>query len=220
MRLIVRFLIWLARKLSGESSTKSKEHSSQFEVEKKFRLSSKEAQDLPAKLIDEGFRYFRKQDMTDTFLPAKEESDMIRVRDLTDESGSRIILTLKKWTVVDGERVRQERETESLDPVTRECLLDLGMRLAKDDLISFSKVRVEYQKRVDGRVVTVALDEVEGLGANSGSYIEVEVLAKRKEDVKQASAQVDEIARFLLGDDREMASSYMEMLQKHHANSP
>ena len=221
MRLVVRFLFWLARKLSGESSSAAGKgaEKSQFEVERKYRLASSEAESLPGKLMENGFRYFRKQVMTDTFIPAEEESDMIRVRDLTEEGKSQIILTLKKWVMVEGERVRQEREVDSLDPVTRACLLSLGTRIAKGDLISFSKTRVEYQKRVDGRVVTVALDDVEGLGANSGPYMEVEVLAKREEDVKQASAKVDETAEFLLGESREVASSYMEMLKEHHAKS-
>lgn len=214
MRLLVKFLFWLARSLSGGSGAKGKSDSStQIEVERKYRISSEEFASLPGLLKREGFRFYRKQDMTDTFIPAKVESDMIRIRDLTSDGCDSSVLTLKKWIDVEGERVRQERETESLDPVVRDCLLEMGSRLADDALLTISKKRDEFQAERNGKTVTVALDQVEGLGAYSGSYMEVEVLAKHKDDVKQALVCVEEFAELLLGEVRETAPSYKEMLR-------
>lgn len=211
MRLVLGLIVWFVKTLTGKQSESA---STQLEVERKYHVSKETFESLPDRLNSSGFRYYRTQEMTDTFIPAQEDSEMIRIRDLTDEESSRSVLTLKKWISVDGESVRQERETESLDPVARDCLLEMGSRIAKDALNSFSKVRVEYRKRVDRKTVTVALDQVEGLGAYSGPYVEVEVLAKRKEDVKQALECVEEIAVLLLGQELETAPSYREMLKK------
>ena len=216
MRLFFGLVVWFVKTLTGKQAAQASE---QIEVERKYRLSENEFEALPGLLESSGFRYFRTQEMTDTFIPAQESSEMIRIRDLSDEDGNRSVLTLKKWITVDGESVRQERETESLDPVARDCLLEMGSRLAKDALLTFSKERVEYRKRKDRKTVTVALDRVEGLGAFSGPYVEVEVLAKRKEDVKQALDCVDEIAGMLLGDGKELAPSYREMLKQSLLNS-
>lgn len=216
MRLLLGIFIWLLKRL-GFEPLKKPDKSSQIEVEKKFRLKDSEIEKMPGFLEKSGFRAGGKQHMTDTFVPANEQSEMIRIRDLTVEEHSSSVLTLKRWIEVDGERVRQERETESLDPVARDCILEMGSRLAKDALLTLSKERVEYGSVRDGRAVTVALDTVDGLGAFSGSYMEVEVLASHEDEVGQALEVVDSVALELLGEKRETSPSYRDMLKESRA---
>lgn len=211
MELLYKVIVWFFKRL-GLGDSQKVDKSSCIEVERKYRLSPEEFDSMPGLSESSGFRFQHKQDMTDTFVPAALDSEMIRIRDIASEGKETSVLTLKKWIEVDGERVRQERETESLDPVARGCILEMGSRLAKDALLTFSKERVEYQARKDGNTVTIALDEVHGLGAFSGPYLEVEVLASRPEDVKQALQTVEKIAFDLLGESRETTPSYREML--------
>ncbi|MEZ4545506.1 MAG: CYTH domain-containing protein [Cyanobacteriota/Melainabacteria group bacterium] len=150
-------LTWLLKKLRFGQSEDGHGSSSQFEVERKYRLSQEEFDDLPSILRRSGYHFHREQQMTDTFIPALEQDDMIRIRDIRSQGKDSSVLTLKKWTVVEGERVRRERETESLDPVARDCLLEMGTRLATEALLSFSKKRVEYRGERDGKTVTIAL---------------------------------------------------------------
>lgn len=220
MRLILAMLTWLLKKLRFGQSEDGHGSSSQFEVERKYRLSQEEFDDLPSILKRSGYHFHREQQMTDTFIPALEQDDMIRIRDIRSQGKDSSVLTLKKWTVVEGERVRRERETESLDPVARDCLLEMGSRLATEALLSFSKKRVEYRGERDGKTVTIALDQVDGLGAYSGPYLEVEVLSHQESEVGEALACVEKVAFELLGGEREMSMSYMEMLKLSRAETP
>tara|TARA_Y100001978_G_C23548557_1_gene363353 strand:- start:13 stop:666 length:654 start_codon:yes stop_codon:yes gene_type:complete len=213
MRLLLGIFVWLLKKL-GFEPLKQSVKSSQFEVERKFRLKDSERDMMPQLLKKSGFSYREEQFMTDTFVPASDPSELIRIRDLRVAEKTTSILTLKRWIEVDGERVRQERETESLDPVARDCILEMGSRLAKDALPTLSKERVEYGGVRNGRAVTVTLDTVDGLGAYSGSYMEVEVLAGRSDEVSQALELVDSIAFELLGEQRETSPSYRDMMKE------
>lgn len=93
-------------------------------------------------------------------------------------------------------------------------------RLATEALLSFSKKRVEYRGERDGKTVTIALDQVDGLGAYSGPYLEVEVLSHHESEVGEALACVEKVAFELLGAEREMSMSYMEMLKLSRAETP
>lgn len=216
MNLLSGVLRWLLRFLQRLNLSKGKEASFQFEVERKYRLSEKEMSNLPGVLTESGFDRVPEVEITDTFIPAEVESDMIRIRDIVGRDGKSTVLTMKTWVEVEGGREREERESDPFDALTRGCFLSLGRRLAGGDLLSFSKRRTEFRKRrYRGELsVTVALDRVTGLGSYSGPYLEVEVIARRQEDVAGARSLVEDVTAELLGDaNREVAPSYMEMLR-------
>ncbi|MBZ0185141.1 MAG: CYTH domain-containing protein [Candidatus Obscuribacterales bacterium] len=214
MDILTGAIRWLLRLLKRLSLSKTKEVSFQFEVERKYRLSEKEMSDLPERLLAAGFGRATEVEITDTFIPAEVESDMIRIRDIVDRDGKSTVLTMKTWVEVEGGREREERESEPFDELTRSCFLALGRRLAGCDLLSFFKRRTEYRRREGRLLVTVALDQVEGLGEFSGPYLEVEVIANRQEIVVEARSLIEAVVRELLADaSREAAPSYMEMLR-------
>jgi len=209
------FLPWLTRrfkKLMAEAKSyeTARPH---FEVERKYRMSQAEFEDMPKRLRSLGFTRKSLAHIVDTFLPAEKDGDMIRLRDETVDELTTTVITLKQWVEVDGEQERKERESDPIDGVTRDCLMNVGQRLAKSELMSFSKDRTTYSGYRDKRTVTVALDNVYGLGEYSGTYLEVELIVERQEDVAQARAYVESFAAELLGEKRETAMSYMEMLK-------
>lgn len=187
---------------------------SQFEVERKFSLTTAERKDLPAKLLALGYRFAGQAYMVDTFVPAEVEGDMIRVRRETMNDRTKVLLTRKTWEQVGGERERKEHE-EEISPLVEATLLDVGRRLKGGDLLSFSKERDFYTRTIDGRKVTVSIDTVDGLGEYSGLYMEIELLISRKCDVKAARESIKQVLKDVLGDEREFVQmSYMEMLKR------
>jgi len=210
LRLVVRFL----RSFTGSIKNQNRPH---FEIERKYRISQEEFERLPVRLHTEGFVREDRVSMTDTFIPAEHEGETIRLREQISESGKTVtILTIKQWVDVAGGRERQEAESEGIDSTTRECLLALGRRLnsGKGDLLSYSKARTTYSAFKKRYPVIAAFDQVSGLGDYSGHYMEIEVLVNSESEVSRAREFVESFARELLGEEREMAMSYSEMLRR------
>ncbi|MDZ4837841.1 MAG: CYTH domain-containing protein [Candidatus Melainabacteria bacterium] len=214
---LFQFLLWpwLNRKFKDFSAASAKDNSQpHFEVERKYGLSKEEFDGMPGRLRALGLS--KKSDATilDTFIPAEIDGDMIRVRDETSNAITVTVITLKEWVDVDGSRERKERESGPIDTISRETFLALGRRLAGTELMSFSKERATFSGYRDKRKVTVALDLVSGLGTYSGTYLEIELIVERQEDVAEARAFVEKFAVELIGSEREFAMSYMEMLKR------
>lgn len=215
------FLPWLTRKFKGLAAAYSAETAKKphFEVERKYPVSQEEFHKLPGRLRDLGFSRKSRATILDTFLPAENEGDMVRLREETIDGLTVTVITLKQWVDVNGERERKERESDPIDAVTKDCLMSLGRRLATEPLMSFSKDRTTYSGRRDKRQVTVALDVASGLGSYSGNYLEVELIVERQEDVADARTFVETFVKELIDSERECAISYMEMLKRSRKES-
>lgn len=205
---------WLTRKFQKLVNAGTKEKRSHFEVERKYQLSREEFDRMPSRLRALGFSKKSCATIVDTFIPAENEGDMIRVRDETLDGLTTSVVTLKQWVDVAGSRERKERESDPIDAIARETFLALGRRLAGSELMSFSKERSAFRGYRDKRSVTVAVDLVSGLGQYSGTYLEIELIVERQEEVAEARAFVEKFAGELIGLEREFAISYMEMLKR------
>ncbi|MBX9670100.1 MAG: CYTH domain-containing protein [Candidatus Obscuribacterales bacterium] len=219
MGLIAKLIQWLLfpilakrfRDLGNvKKSTFTRPH---FEVERKYQISEAEFEKLPHRLRALGFARSSKATIADSFVPAEKDGDMIRVRDEVSGESTKTVITLKEWEEVSGGRERKERESEPIDDVARDCVVALGRRLKKGELMSFSKERTTYSGFRNRRNVTVALDIASGLGQYSGTYLEIEVIVERHDEVAAARAFVEDFVVELLGSKRENAISYMEMLK-------
>lgn len=187
-----------------------------FEVERKFAISDAEFKSLPATLRSRGFRPAGQAFMVDTFIPAAVEGDMIRLREETMNDKTHTVLTLKRWVQVAGNKEREETPDEVLSDVVRDCLIEVGTRLKGGDLSHFSKDRDHFESLTeDGRKVVVTLDTTHGLGQYDGHYMEIELLVPVGGDVVAARQYIQDLAKDLLGDEREFVKlSYMEMLKR------
>jgi adenylate cyclase class IV len=206
---------WLTRKFKNLAAAANADNiRPHFEVERKYQLSREEFDGMPARLRALGFSKSSDATILDTFVPAEVDGDMIRVRDETSNGATSTVITLKEWVDVDGRRERKERESDPIDSISREAFLALGRRLANADLMSFSKERATFRGYRDKFRVTVALDQVSGLGRYSGTYLEVELIVDRQEGVAEARSFVEKFAVEVIGAEREFAISYMEMLKR------
>jgi adenylate cyclase class IV len=183
-----------------------------FEVERKYRLKPEELDDVSTRLAALGFTLARRIEMTDQFLPVKVEGEMLRVRDENIGGALHTLLTIKEWVEISGSKERRETEG-NLSPVMRSFLLFLGRLIRGKALLSFSKLRLDHESPSYKKSV-VALDNVEGLGENSGHYAEIEVLVPQDGGVESARAQIAALARALFNEEREpVKMSYMDMLK-------
>lgn len=200
---------WLRKLMSGIIHGKKEN----FEVERKFPISMTERQKLPAKLRTMGFSHAGQVFMHDHFLPTEVEGDMCRVRDETMDDRTKHLFTKKTWVQIAGSKERKERE-ETISTMLREVLLDFGRRMTGKDLPEFKKERDMYTRVDAGRVVTVALDLVEGLGQFDGPYMEIELLISNEADVPGARESIYRLVEEILAESREETKhSYMEMLK-------
>ncbi|MBS1996301.1 MAG: CYTH domain-containing protein [Cyanobacteria bacterium SZAS LIN-2] len=202
-----------ARRRQAKPAPKtSNDKGTNFEVERKFRLKPEELDAVKQRLADMGFSLSQRIEMTDRFLPVKVDGEMLRVRDETVAGKTHTVLTMKEWVIVSGGKERSETEGH-LSPLSRAFLLFLGRLIRGRALLQFSKLRLDHTSPGHAHVI-VALDEVEGLGVNSGHYAEIEVLVPQNGDVESARAEIVSLARRLFNEEREpVKQSYMDMLK-------
>lgn len=195
------------------------ENKTHLEVERKFRLFDGEIDQLELRLPRCGFTPIGEVTMTDTFLPAMKDEDMIRIRVESEGEVRRRILTLKDWVMIDGERERREQEGE-IGLFAGMLLRLVGRLVDRDKPLSFSKVRRSYSSQSgpgtgsDVQVV-VSVDRVTGLGVYSGAYLEVEIIVAIGGDVKAARERIRTEVFELLGENRDFVPrSYLDMLKE------
>lgn len=186
-----------------------------FEVERKFALGEHEVGTIPARLQDLGFRYAGTAAMTDTFLPAAADGEMMRVRQETlDEEPMRTLLTFKKWVATSTGKERQETERQVGSSVGALWKL-LGRMVGGQPLLSFSKKRKLFDGKLANADAVVSIDEVDGLGSYSGFYMEVEVIVPLDGDVAVFRDRIFELVHNIFGASRaDIKQSYMDMLVK------
>jgi predicted adenylyl cyclase CyaB len=187
-----------------------------YEVERKYRLSRQEYAEMPTRLKERlQFEWLRDVVEADTFLPAEKPGDMIRIRDEKGDQATQYFLTQKTWVEVMNGKERREQEDDITSGV-RDCMIAVTERLNAQPLKRLSKKRSFYQRILpEGHKVTIVLDEVANLGANSGNYMEIEILVTADEDVSSARQKIAELAKILLDEDREpWAKSYKQMLDE------
>lgn len=185
-----------------------------LEVERKYRLTESECDSLPEILRSFGFVPAGYVNMTDTFLPIRDDSEMLRVREEEENGVRHTLLTLKSWLrTPDGGKERQETETQISD-FARRALLACGHWLSGSALLSFSKSRCTFDGSLSGLVAKASIDRVSTLGKYSGCYLEVEILVPTGVDVTPARKQIAEFVAALLREAREpVALSYRDMLK-------
>lgn len=219
-RLFKRLARFILRSSTPKEEASPKLH---LEVERKFRLFDGEKDSLLRRLSDGGFALVGEVTMTDTFLPAEKDGDMIRIRVESEGEERHRVLTLKDWVTIDGERERREEEGE-IGLLASVALRLVGRLVEGASPLSFSKVRRSYSSKQTGagtgpdvRVV-VSVDQVTGLGVYSGDYLEVEIIVPVGGDVKTARERIRTEVFELLGEHREFVPrSYQDMLKESTA---
>ena len=216
-RLFKSLALFILRSAPQKEANQDKAH---LEVERKFRLFDGEIDDLETRLPASGFRPIGVLTMTDTFLPAMKDEDMIRIRVESEGEARRRYLTLKDWVMIDGERERREQEGE-IGLLASVVLRMVGRLVQGIKPLSFSKVRHTYSStQTDSGTgsdvqVVVAVDRVTGLGVYSGAYLEVEIIVAIGGDVKAARERIRTEVFELLGEHRDFVPrSYHDMLKE------
>jgi adenylate cyclase class IV len=190
-----------------------------LEVERKFRITNAVASSMPEKLISLGFMPVGETVMKDIFLPTDNPSDMLRIREeqTVKPDGAlveRIVFTAKRWKVFpDGSKEREEQE-EEIAPLVRDSFIRLGEKIAGGALLTFTKKRALFEGQLGDFASVVSVDFAQGLGDNSGYYMEIEVLVETECNLADVRQQIQEQATRLLGANAEMVNmSYMDMLR-------
>lgn len=108
-------------------------------------------------------------DLPDETLTARDQE--LRVRTVTNDSGSRSLLTFKTAPVETASGSRPEHETQMTDPTVADTVLKA---LGAVELISLRKLCRNHRFEAEGREVLATLVEVPEI---EGTYLEVETLA-------------------------------------------
>ena len=143
------------------------------------------------------------------YLDVGEKGSIVRVREDVHERGkSRKILSYKTPNKpVGGVETREEIEVE-VSGETRP-LIELLTRIKVKPIATVKKERTEYTLTYEGVSFTVTLDKVETLG----SFVEIELLSSRKDDVKQLIALGEGLATKLnIDTSRKIGLGYHELM--------
>lgn len=161
-----------------------------FEVEQKFRVSDSSA--LRSALAARGAVAGPPVEQEDRYLahPARDfaaTNEALRLR----RSGASQVITYKGPRRGGPTKTREELEVSfAPDAESFETLGQVFERLGFRPVRTVRKTRQEFAIRPAGRSMTVALDEVEGLG----SFVEVETLAAGEADLPEAQQAVMDLA--------------------------
>lgn len=192
----------------------SKAKKGHLEVERKFPINEQEAESLPMKLRELGFKPDGSLHMADTFIPPREAGEMMRVRDERSSGGVKTVFTLKSWVdTADGGRERKESETV-VGPLLRTIVVMLARKASSQELLTFSKDRALFSGKSDGKDVVVSVDRVSGLGQFSGNYCEVECLVPVGDNPSSAQSCIYDLVEKIFGSSKpDEKRSYLDMLK-------
>lgn len=112
-------------------------------------------------------------DLADETLTARDQE--LRVRTVTNDAGSRSLLTFKTAPVEETSGSRPEHETEIADPTVVGTVLEA---LGAVEVISFRKLCRNHRFTAEDREILATLVEVAEI---DGTYLEVETLAPHNE---------------------------------------
>jgi adenylate cyclase class 2 len=178
-----------------------------FEIEVKFRVADLNA--LALKLAERGFEAEPTLEHHDAYLahPARDfaqTGEAFRIR----SEGALNRITYKGAKRGGPTKTREEIEVEFAEgDEAREQLTRAFELLGFQPVAMVKKLRSEYHVDFQGRAMTVALDQAEGIGA----FAEVETLAEVESDLSQAQAAVQALAAEL-GLAEVEPRSYLRML--------
>jgi adenylate cyclase class 2 len=108
-------------------------------------------------------------DLPDETLTVRDQE--LRVRTVTNDAGSRSLLTFKTAPVEAASGSRPEHETQMTDPAVADIVLKA---VGAVELISFRKLCRNHRFEAEGRELLATLVEVPEI---EGTYLEVETLA-------------------------------------------
>ncbi|MER7607910.1 CYTH domain-containing protein [Nocardioides sp. NPDC127503] len=131
-------------------------------------------------------------DLADETLTARDQE--LRVRTVTNDAGSRSLLTFKTSPVEEASGSRPEHETELADPAVADTVLKA---LGAVEVIAFRKLCRNHRFNAEGREVLATLVEVPEI---EGTYLEVETLSPDDEVEAGLSTIRTVLARLGIGD--------------------
>lgn len=205
LHLIQTFFAWFVNRAAQKGH---------LEVERKFSISRQESESLPLRLRELDFEPCGSIRMTDTFLPARERGEMMRVRDELMGSSARSFFTLKSWVQVSGGKERRECECEVSSFMRTIAIVLARFAAGARELLGFSKERAIFEGVISDRKYLVCIDRVSGLGKYSGHFLEIESVVPLGEDPAAVRAEIYKLVEALLGAPREdVKRSYLEMLE-------
>ncbi|KAF5069451.1 class IV adenylate cyclase [Methanobacterium aggregans] len=133
-----------------------------------------------------------------------ETDEALRIREIPDTSGKRIILTYKGAKMDEVSKTRKEIEVDVSDTENMASILEnLGFRAAA----TVEKKRIIYKFKES----IISLDEV----LNVGKFIEIEREAREGEDFSQARDEIFELFKKLGIEDGFERRSYLELMGVH-----
>lgn len=166
------------------------------EIEVKYVIHSEKVSDIFDTLMDMGFRHKATYNLVDMWLPPKEKSESLRIREQTQGKTRKYFLSSKKTKETNGEGKNKCEAESKIDEFTRDVLIGLALRM-RSVLPVVRKTRYSWQGRIRSRDYTVVVDEVVDLGRFSGFYLEVETLVpynkvdpKAMDDVKHIALKI------------------------------
>jgi len=165
------------------------------------------------KRVRQKYRFIRKEFHEDTYYshPCRDFSktdEALRIRIKRFNGHFEAFLTYKGPKIDETSKTREEIEVEITDSDAHSKILE---KLGFVEVIVVEKVREKYFVE---RGVTIALDELEGLG----KFVEIEAMV---EDDKEVPKTVEKLKNILLqlGVERFERRSYLEMLMAGEGNA-
>ncbi|MFJ9389815.1 class IV adenylate cyclase [Nocardioides sp. NPDC101246] len=131
-------------------------------------------------------------DLADETLTARDQE--LRVRTVTNDAGSRSLLTFKTAPVEEASGSRPEHETELADPAVADTVLKA---LGAEEVIAFRKLCRNHRFTAERRDVLATLVEVPEI---EGTYLEVETLSPDDEVESALTTIRTVLARLGIGD--------------------
>jgi adenylate cyclase class 2 len=118
-----------------------------------------------------------------------EKGSILRIREESRDGETRIVLSCKTPNILnEGVETREETEIEVLADV--QAITKLIENLGAKPLVPVTKERTEYTLTFGRTHFTVTLDQVDTLG----SFVEIELVSSKKEDVEHLIVLGDNLA--------------------------
>ena len=178
-------------------------------IEVEVKAHANDFNDVKVKLNEIGAERTGLEHQKDVYFNAPdrdfaETDEALRIREIPDESGKRIILTYKGAKMDEVSKTRKEIEVDVSDTENMTAILEnLGFRAAA----RVEKKRVIYQFNE----AVISLDEV----LNVGKFVEIEMEAQEGEDFSHARDEIFDLFKKLGIEDGFERRSYLELMGIH-----
>lgn len=178
-------------------------------IEVEVKAHAEDFSDVEVKLNEIGAERTGLEHQKDVYFNAPdrdfaETDEALRIREIPEESGKRIILTYKGAKMDEVSKTRKEIEVDVSDTENMAAILEnLGFWAAA----TVEKKRAIYRFKE----AIISLDEV----FNVGKFVEIEMEAREGEDFSQARDEIFHLFKKLGIEDGFERRSYLELLGVH-----